>query len=69
MQLYSMDPLLEYEKSGAEGCDGCPAYNNPIDRAATRGPAPAIQGSWSQTSAPDAELGPQEVEAPYPYHE
>jgi len=50
---------------GAEGCDGCPAYNNRIYKAATRGPAPAVQGSWGRTSAPDSEpvSGPQEVEA------
>ncbi len=50
---------------GAEGCDGCPAYNNRIYKAATRGPAPAVQGSWGRTSAPDSERvsGSQEVEA------
>ncbi|KAJ5279299.1 hypothetical protein N7478_004671 [Penicillium angulare] len=40
---------------GAEGCDGCPAYNNRIYKSAPRaGPHP----SWGRTSAPDAEPTP-----------
>ncbi|KAJ5141749.1 transcriptional regulator family: GATA type zinc finger [Penicillium atrosanguineum] len=50
---------------GAEGCDGCPAYNNRIYKASHRGAAP-VHGSWGRTSAPEAEplLPPQEPEAP-----
>lgn len=46
---------------GAEGCDGCPAYNNRIYKSAPRG-ASAIQSSWGR-SAQEAEPVPQE-EAP-----
>ncbi|OKP12021.1 GATA factor SREP [Penicillium subrubescens] len=51
---------------GAEGCDGCPAYNNRIYKAANRGPPAVVQGSWGRTSAPDSEpaSAPQEVETP-----
>lgn len=50
---------------GAEGCDGCPAYNNRIYKASHRGAAP-IHGSWGRTSAPETEPlpPPQEPEAP-----
>jgi len=49
---------------GAEGCDGCPAYNNRIYKASHRGAVPAHQ-SWGRTSAPDTEPAPppQELEA------
>ncbi|KAJ5939274.1 hypothetical protein N7466_002408 [Penicillium verhagenii] len=36
---------------GAEGCDGCPAYNNRIYKSAPRG---APHSSWGRTSTPDA---------------
>jgi hypothetical protein len=51
---------------GAEGCDGCPAYNNRIYKAANRAPSGVVQGSWGRTSAPDTEPAsvPQEAEAP-----
>ncbi|KAJ5159885.1 GATA factor SREP [Penicillium canariense] len=48
---------------GAEGCDGCPAYNNRIYKAATRGPAPVVHGSWGRTSAPDLDPAPPPQEA------
>jgi uncharacterized Zn finger protein (UPF0148 family) len=49
---------------GAEGCDGCPAYNNRIYKASHRGAAP-VHSSWGRTSAPDTEPAPpQEQEAP-----
>lgn len=40
---------------GAEGCDGCPAYNNRIYKAAHRGPAPVSQGSLGRSPAHDQE--------------
>lgn len=36
---------------GAEGCDGCPAYNNRIYKSAPRG---GPHSSWGRTSTPDA---------------
>jgi hypothetical protein len=47
---------------GAEGCDGCPAYNNRIYKSAPRGTA-AIQSSWGRPQAQEPEPLPQE-EAP-----
>lgn len=51
---------------GAEGCDGCPAYNNRIYKSAPRGAA-AIQSSWGRNPAQDLEPVTQEeppVKAP-----
>lgn len=42
---------------GAEGCDGCPAYNNRIYKSSHRG-APAIQPQWGRATAPEAEILP-----------
>lgn len=42
---------------GAEGCDGCPAYNNRIYKSAQRA-APAIHSSLGQSSIPDTEPAP-----------
>ncbi|CAG8334077.1 unnamed protein product [Penicillium salamii] len=39
---------------GAEGCDGCPAYNNRIYKSAPRGTA-AIQSSWGRPSVQEPE--------------
>ncbi|KAJ5654136.1 hypothetical protein N7490_001139 [Penicillium lividum] len=36
---------------GAEGCDGCPAYNNRIYKSAPRG---GPHSAWGRTSTPDA---------------
>ncbi|OGE48274.1 hypothetical protein PENARI_c030G07740 [Penicillium arizonense] len=46
---------------GAEGCDGCPAYNNRIYKSAPRGTT-AIQSSWGR--APANEPGPAPKEEP-----
>lgn len=51
---------------GAEGCDGCPAYNNRIYKAAPRG-ATAIQSSWgTRAPAPDTEPLPPRPEMETP---
>jgi GATA-binding protein len=44
---------------GAEGCDGCPAYNNRIYKSAPRGTA-AIQSSWGRPAVQELEPVPQE---------
>ncbi|KAJ5194842.1 transcriptional regulator family: GATA type zinc finger [Penicillium cinerascens] len=50
---------------GAEGCDGCPAYNNRIYKASHRGAAP-VHPSWGRTSAPDNNLAPPALETEAP---
>lgn len=50
---------------GAEGCDGCPAYNNRIYKASHRGAAP-VHPSWGRTSAPDNEPAPPALEPEAP---
>ncbi|KAJ5558631.1 transcriptional regulator family: GATA type zinc finger [Penicillium sp. DV-2018c] len=52
---------------GAEGCDGCPAYNNRIYKSAPRGAA-ATQSSWGKPHMQEAEPAPQEepTKAPAP---
>ncbi|OQE31852.1 hypothetical protein PENSTE_c001G07056 [Penicillium steckii] len=43
---------------GAEGCDGCPAYNNRIYKSSHRG-APAIQPQWGRPTPPETESAPE----------
>ncbi|KAJ5782852.1 hypothetical protein N7457_004626 [Penicillium paradoxum] len=53
---------------GAEGCDGCPAYNNRIYKSTPRG-ASAIQSSWGRHPAQETDPVPQEeppTKAPAP---
>lgn len=50
---------------GAEGCDGCPAYNNRIYKSAPRG-APTIHSSWSRGSPPDSAPAPAAPESDAP---
>jgi len=42
---------------GAEGCDGCPAYNNRIYKSSHRG-APAIQPQWGRPTPPETDSAP-----------
>lgn len=50
---------------GAEGCDGCPAYNNRIYKSAPRG-APTIHSSWSRGSPTDSAPAPAAPESDAP---
>ncbi|KAJ5619973.1 hypothetical protein N7510_003957 [Penicillium lagena] len=48
---------------GAEGCEGCPAYNNRVYKSAPRG-STAIQSSWGRASPQEPEKPLQETEIP-----
>ncbi|CAI7619807.1 unnamed protein product [Penicillium manginii] len=48
---------------GAEGCDGCPAYNNRIYKSSQRG-TPAIQPQWGRVPETEILPAPPQVETP-----